>query len=790
MSDTSNITSVSGLASGLDWRSMITQLRALEQKKVDGLRARQTTERNRLSAWQSMNTKFLALKTAAGALNELRDFNLFSTSFSSNTITEPEDILSATTSTDASPGTYKIIVNSLASAQKLSSTSFASQTATLGVSGDMIVGGRTVKISVTDSLSSIRNRINAVNTGTDASEVTASIVNYGTNGYRLILTSDTEGATGISLLNGGSSDLVGTLGFVDASPKIAKNTVTAGNQSDLFDGADVAIGGSDLLDLTSAQTGVVTITINGTARDVTINLAENSLNAIRDAINGAFTGVFASDPASVVSENVDGITKYRLLVEGNTISHTDANNVLETLGILKRAGVSNEQGATGDVANTSSGAAITASTRFDEIDGYLDYGTGDTIELTGSDTDGNPVTASFSIYDSGAGAYKTVGDLLTEINACFGDVSAAITAEGKIQVMDNEIGDTHLAVTLTPSKSSLRFDQDGDFGAITTIRSRQIQAGADALISVDGVSVTPSSNTVTDIIPGVTLNLKRAEEGTTITVSVSRDMAAVKEKIQNFLSAYNDTIAAINAQQTYDAEKNQPGGPLFGDSTLRMIKSNLSGIILGKVPGVSASFSTLGMVGISTGTDGKLTADDTKLQKYLETNFEDIINLFASNWSSTNSNLSYVGHSTDTHPGTYNIEITGTDPVAGYFIDAGDATGNGEYLTGISGDAEGLLARYTGTATGNVGSLTLTFGVAELLDRSLYRITDSSGGFLDDKQEAIQGAIDSYDRQIARRETQIDRQMADMQTKFVAMETLLSQLQSQQSWLAGAIGKL
>jgi flagellar hook-associated protein 2 len=791
MSDTSNITSVSGLVSGLDWRSMIAQLRALEERKVDGIRARQTAEQSRLSAWQSINTKFLSLKTATEALKKTTDFNLYTTSlFSSNSATKPEEVLSTTTTTDASPGTYKVVVQDLASAQKLSSTSFGTQTGALSLSGDILIGGRTVRISATDSLSSIRDRINAVNGGTNASNVTASIVNYGKSGYRLILTSNTEGAAGISLLNGGGPDLLGTLGFVDTSAKTAKNSITGGNKSDSFAEDDEAIGGADLLNLTSAQSGTVDIVINGTSKSVAIDLETDSLNTVRDAINTAFAGVFPSDPASVITENVDGTTRYRLLIEGNTISYTDSGNVLETLGVLKRAGFSDERGITGDVANTSSGSEITAATRFDQIDGYMNYGTGDTIGLSGTDTDGNAVTASFSIYDSGTGAYRTIGDLLTEINTRFGNVTAAITAEGKIQIRDNEIGDTHLAVSLAPSQTSLRFDQDGNFGALAAIRSRQIQAGADALITVDGVSVTPSSNTVDDVIPGVTLNLKRAEEDTTITVSVTRDLGGVKEKIQNFLTAYNDTIAAINAQQTYDPEKNQPGGPLFGDSTLRMIKSSMAGIILKKVPGISANFSSIGMVGISVGTDGKLTADDAKLQGYLETNFDDVKNIFVSNWTSTNSHISYLSHTADTQPGTYNLEITGVNPAAGYFVEPGDAEGNGEYLTAVSGDAEGLLVRYSGSETGAMGSLTLTFGVAELLNRSLYHITDSTNGSLKGTQEAIRDAIKGYDRQIARRETQIDRQMADLQTKFVAMETLLSKLQSQQNWLTGQINKL
>ena len=773
---------VSGLASGLDWRNIIDQLRALENKKVETVQAHQTTEKNRLSAWQSISTKLLSLRNAAGKLKDTTDFNLFTTALASNTATDAEDILSVTTNTSAATGTYKVVVTSLAAAEKLSSGSYASQTASLGLSGDIVVGGRTVKISATDTLSSLRNKINAVNSGTSPSRVTASIVNYGNEGYRLILTSDDEGTGGISLANGGATDLLSTLGLADSAAKTAKNSLTGGNQSDWFAAADKAVGGADLLNLTSPQSGTVTITIDGAAKSVAINLATQSLNTIRDSINTAF----GSTVASVLSETDDsGNTKYRLLIEGSAITYTDSNNVLETLGVLERAGVSDEKGMTGDVANNSGGQAIAAATLIKDIDGYTSYASGDTITLSGTSTSGGAVSSVFTITDA-----TTVQDLLTEVQNRFGSVTASLTADGRLRVVDNEIGDTDLAVTLTPSKATLKLDGDGNLGAISTIRKRQIQAGADANISVDGVAVTPSSNLVSDVITGVTLNLKEAAPGTTVTLNVGRDYEGVKEEISGFVTAYNDLLTAVNEQLTYDAAAKKPGGALFGDGTLRGIKSSLTKALLTKVSGVDSNFSTLGMIGISLDKNGKLSIDDDDLQGYLETNFEDVQKLFAMNWSSTNSNLTYLSQSTSTQVGTYNIQITGVSPVQGYFVNSGDASGTGETLTGQSGNAKGLVVRYSGTATGAVGSMTLTYGIAELLDRQLYSIADSTYGFISDKEETIQETISNYDRQISKMQARIDRKMEEMEARFIMMETTLSKLQSMSSWMTGQLNSL
>lgn len=774
---------VSGLASGLDWKNIIDQLRKIEYKKIDIIENQKKTYEEKVKAWQSINIKLLSLKTASQSLNRAKHFNLSTSTLSSDTTTDPKDILSVTINTDASLGTFQIKVKALASAQKISSTNYSSQTAALNLSGDIIIGGRTVSISPNDSLSTIRDKINAINSGTRPSKVMASIVNYGIEGYRLILASDEEGSGGISLLNGGSTNLLEELGFVDSSDKIAKNVVNGGHKSDAFSKSDKAIGGSELLNLTSPQSGTVTIIINGVFREIEIDLSKDSLNTIRDAINEAFSGVFSSSPASVISEtDREGNTYYRLLIEGNEITYTDNNNILETLGILKREGFSDERGVTGNISNTFGGDYITSATLIKDIDGYIDYSSGDTIEFSGTDTSGNPVSYSFQINDS-----TTIGDLLSAIENQYGSVKAQITVDGRIRVIDNEIGDNDLSVILTPNKSSIKFDSDHNFGIVGTIRARQIQAGSDAIIAIDGVEVHANSNRVSDVIPGVILNLKKASSDTTVTLTLMRDYDTIIDKIEEFVKAYNEVIDTINAQMKYNEDKKEPGGPLFGDSTLRSIKTQLTQIALNRISGVSDNFSTIGLIGINIGEDSKLTINNETLRDYLESNFEDVRKLFVFDWSSTNSHLSYIYHTIDTHPGTYEIYIESINPVSGYFMTPGDATGKREYLTGVSGNAKGLTIRYSGSSTGLVGSFTLTYGIAELIDRSLNYLTDPVSGTIAKKTEGIRFTIEGLEKNKGIMETRIERKMSELERQFIAMETALSTLQSQMNWLTSQL---
>jgi flagellar hook-associated protein 2 len=126
---------ISGLSSGFDWRSMIDQLMEIEHRKVDLVEDRKKEYEDKLSEWQSFNTKLLSLKTAAGNLKDDEDFYVYTSNMSSdNSSVDASHILSVSTSLSASKGSYSITVSSLATAQKLSSRSFSDFSDALGTS--------------------------------------------------------------------------------------------------------------------------------------------------------------------------------------------------------------------------------------------------------------------------------------------------------------------------------------------------------------------------------------------------------------------------------------------------------------------------------------------------------------------------------------------------------------------------------------------------------------------------------------------------------------------------------
>lgn len=621
--------SISGLASGLDWQTMISQLVELQSRPITLLEDNKDDLSDKKSAWSELNTKLVSLRTSAGSLSSLDDFDLFTpTSSITGTSSDVEDFIDVAIGSNATEGTYSIVINNLATAEKQTSTGFSSSSDALGISGDLTINDRVASIVATDSLADIQTKVNALNSGEDPADVTASILAVSDSEYRLTLTSKDTGATGMTITDG-----TGSLG-------------------------------------------------------------------------------------------------------------------------------------------------------------------------------------------------------LTEV-----------------------------------------------------------VAGEDAEITVDGFTITRSTNQITDVLSGVTLDLLSEDAAATITLNVNRDYDGVKENIQGFVDSYNEVMSYISTQNTLPGEDEDPAA-LFGDNSLQSVKSSIRDVILSEVSGLDSELNYLSRIGIHIDRTGQLSIDDDELDEYLETNFEDVMNLFAANGTSTSTDLTYIYSTSNTMiEGDYDVEITqaatqaatvgsgfsgtlisdatltltssgGTEEeivlsagwdiadivdainsgntigvvaannagqlsltsssygtpgnftvaginaelgiaddtytgldVAGRIREQGDTewmtmTGSGQSLTGDDDqDAEGLVIKYTGTGTG-ILDFTFTKGVGEKLDQVIYSMTDSIDGYVAGKQDSLQRQMDNIDEKIEGMEVRLTKYQETLIAKYSAMESMLSTLQSQMSWLTSQISVL
>lgn len=705
---------ISGLSSGFDWRSMIDQLIAIEHRRVDIVEDRKSDYQAKLSAFQSVNTMLLSLKTQSVTLAKSDSFNVYTSSLTTTSANySASDFMTITTSTDAAPGSHTIEMttsSSIAQARKISSKSFSSYDEALSLTGEFIINGRAVRVDDTDSLGDIRDKINNVNSGSNATGVTASILTVSDTDYRLILTSDNTGKDAFSILDASKSaeananilseDSNGLgLGFTDGTVSI-KNPTSDGAESERFSSSEVAVG--SLLGLTNAQTGT-DITVGDTTT-LDINLATDSLSTIAGAIN-ALSGV----SASVESVTEDGTTSYYIDISGTTI-FSDKNNVLQTLGIL--AGVQSdvaEVHSQGLAVNTDgdASAAIDADTYFvsDTEPTIWSNGSdsnvavGDTISIQGTRGDGTKIGTADNNYTLTyeVTAESQLSALLTKINNDtdgfgIGQIATASISDGKIIITDGTDGDSQLSLSLIANNNISGGTLDfGTIIASTEGYTMQTAEGKDASVKIDGTTITGSTNVITDVISGVTINLKKIESGSQVDLNISRNLDGIKSSVQSFIGKYNEILEYINDQFAWD-EDTESAGLLSGDGTLSSIKSSLQNIVISTIKDLPTDMNALSLIGINSDMSGVLSLNDSDFTDALVSDFAGVRRIFVAEGTTTDGDISYISHTRETVAGDYAVAITTAAEQA-------IVTGTKDLSGGIASDETMVITQGNSTAT-------------------------------------------------------------------------------------------
>lgn len=258
--------------------------------------------------------------------------------------------------------------------------------------------------------------------------------------------------------------------------------------------------------------------------------------------------------------------------------------------------------------------------------------------------------------------------------------------------------------------SRLAFDPTLDSGSGKNMSVALV--AKDAVFSIDGITITKPSNTVSDAIQGVTLNLLKTTGETPTTLTIARDTSGVKTAIDGFVKAYNDAAKTMQDLGGYDATT-KTGGILQGDSTLRTMQSQLRSALTQQLGNSDAGLSTLSDIGIAFQRDGSISLDASKLNTVLADSSKNVGALFATMGLPSDSLISYSGSSSATQAGKYNIVLS-------QIATRATATGSAIASTTINNSNKTLHLSVDGTSvdvTLNTGSYTADTLAAELQAR-------------------------------------------------------------------------
>jgi flagellar hook-associated protein 2 len=343
-----------------------------------------------------------------------------------------------------------------------------------------------------------------------------------------------------------------------------------------FASSTASLNGGRMFDLS--------LSINGAAaQSISIANGDDTPQGIVSAINAASLGVLAQ-----LVDTGDATDPYKVVLTGSTGEAQAFTLASQTTSLsFSATDLSLNGGASFDLTLNVDGVAQTVTVP------------------AGSDTPAGVVAA---------------------LNAANSDLTATLVDTG----LDDEPYQIVISSnTLPPETIAITSDQAG-MTFTTPLSFTDLQSASDASLVVEGVTYTRTSNNITDIVSGLTLNLK-ATTTTAVGLSLTRDTAAIKTKINDLVLAYNDVNNILNEVSNPKSTLETYGATLIGDSVVRQVRTQLREMMLGTSSSPGTNVGAFWQMGLSVDRSGVMSVDTTKLDAALTDNFDDVVTTFTAN---------------------------------------------------------------------------------------------------------------------------------------------------------------
>lgn len=765
---------ISGQVAGFDVPGAVDGLLGIKKFEISQLQKKQDAATARQTALLKINDAVTSLRNTAISLADSTSFFGYTASLSSNSSTvTASTLLDVSGTSGLAAGQHSIIVSKVAQAERLSSSAavtdntgaaVSSASAALNISGSFQLAGVSVSVNPGDSLNAIAATINQLNAGASATGVTASVMKVGTNDFRLILASDTTGATGFTL-SGTALDTTGTL----AALKLG-----ATGQANAYQSLQVA---------QDAQ-----LSIDG------LSLTRSS-NTITDALSGVTLSLKQADPAVTVNMSI-GVDQASL--RANVQSFVDAYNSLQTL-IGEQFKFDPKTGVGGILAGDpvlSSIQSAMSSSLLQPVSGLATNK--NSLVMIGVEPDAsgqllinpdrfdvflaNDPNAIRDVFVAqGSSANNSLQFLTNGLNTPSGTYSVNITTAATKASLT---GSTNLTSGLAANESVTITDTGSARQAVVNLTAGQTQSAIISALNAElSATYTEKHQLSTALIAGGTpangsttlsaLGLGVAA-GDTISISGTLRSGISVSGTYSVLNPSTDTISGLLSaiQTTF----NQEVSATIDSSGKVTVTDAATG---DSQQSISLTANNEGGGTLTFGSDTVVTEGRYALpmQAVLSGNGVAIEStLFGSGGGFT------VTQSADGLGfGALSKTASGTD-VAGT-INGLAATGTGQMLRGTTGNIDGLALLYTGSTTGVVGDLTVGIGVAAAFDGLLDLYSNPVAGFIQNSVNSEQTTVDDLTTRMDDLTRQMEQQRVTLTTQFTNMQQALNALQQSSSFL-------
>jgi flagellar hook-associated protein 2 len=572
------LTSLSA-GSGVDVASLAQNLVNAEKvPQENAINAKIAKNDSKVSGLSAVMFMMSELKTAMSALKDKDNFNSLTLA---NTNTSAVNVVA---STSAAAGDHQIVVNAISQAQRSVSGSSALATTSLN-------GGNSFALTLTGN--------NTASVGTTMS--------YGT--YTAAITAPSFGTVpSVNDFKNFAVDIDGKTFNLTPAPATATLSDLAANIQKQLHAQD---GSSDL----SVVYDGTSINITSATSTRVVSNPALSKSTVVNLDNGANVGI--------VTDNT---------ITGASFGTVPSVNDFSTFNITIGGTVRSIYPAPTTASMSDLAANIQSQLR--ALDSTND------ISVTYSSSNGLQVTSASGKTLTGMGLVKKTFDdtpagVVAAINASNRGYKAQLVNDGSANPFKVMITGANGA---TEGFSISSDDANGVFGAGFTVPTGS--AAADASVTVNGLTYTRKSNTITDIVPGLTLNLK-AVSTTPASITMSRDTADLKAKLTALVVAYNDFDNIIKETTNPKSTLETYGTTLVGDSTVRMVRSQMRSLIFSNSSTPGTTYKSMSQLGFSLDQTGVLSLDESKLDAALLNGVDDIAKMFTGGYNklSTYTNL-------------------------------------------------------------------------------------------------------------------------------------------------------
>ncbi len=600
---TGTITSL-GIGSTLDLQGILDSLRTADETSINLKKASKTNLEATKNEFNTINAKFLTMKSSALALSLSSNFLDRTISVSSSTV------LSATVADGTNAGAYSATVNRLTTSSSFKSTGKAASTNSVHAP------------TVQKSANGFADATAAVVLAQD--EVMTMTYGYGSNRKTISITGGSGGSTLnqiVSLIAADSENTNGASTYLTASTyqdsttskwhlQIAPTSGGTGEDNRVMVTFPPATTGFSADAATFAYTmgdsSVISLSVT----------ADTSLADLVTKINDDTNNPGVT--ASVINTG-SGDTPYQLLLTANGAGESSRIIVTTQLTDLAMAEV-NGSGYTMESNATlsfTSPMVIRESDSNNDIVFQEDNGSGYTSDITATIADG---------------VFQTGAELATAVEKALETASAA-SGGGKDYVVSFNSNTSKLEVQEAGTLTNLKFRWDQAASNARTILGFTSNAetiitpsssSLNASITVDGVDYQRAKNTgITDVISGATLSLIGAG---TATINITEDTSAIKTHATTLITAFNDIITEISANDDYD-EETGVWGSLAKTPSIRSAKDILLTLLGSKIT-ANSNITTYFDLGFEISKDGSVSLDEAVFDTKFTSSFSDIKTFF------------------------------------------------------------------------------------------------------------------------------------------------------------------